>query len=71
MNSSKFNFTIIKLLVSVAIIAVFFSMLMPAFNESREKARFARWLSFNKQCSNAPKFLLTTQMYIRRSFNGL
>ena len=68
MNSSKFSFTFIELLVSVAIIAILFSMIVSAFNESREKARFARWLSFN---SNDPKFLLTTQMYIRRSFNGL
>ena len=58
MNSSKFNFTIIELLVSVAIIAILFSLLMPAFNESREKARFARWLSFNKQCSNDPKCVI-------------
>ena len=58
MNSCKFNFTIIELLVSVAIIAILFSMLMPAFNESREKARFARWLSFNKQCSNDPKCVI-------------
>lgn len=58
MSRSKYNFTIIELLVSVAIIAILFSMLMPAFNESREKARFARWLQFNKQCSNDPKCVI-------------
>jgi Concanavalin A-like lectin/glucanases superfamily len=58
MNFRKYNFTIIELLVSVTIIAILFSMLMPAFNESREKARFARWLQFNKQCSNDPKCLI-------------
>ena len=58
MNRSKCNFTIIELLVSVAIIAILFSLLMPAFNESREKARFARWLSFNKQCNNDPKCVI-------------
>ncbi|MFA7184411.1 MAG: type II secretion system protein, partial [Victivallales bacterium] len=47
-------FTIIELLVSVAIIAILFSLVMPAFTESREKARFARWLQFNKQCSSDP-----------------
>lgn len=51
---SRCNFTIIELLVSVAIIAILFSLLMPAFSESREKARFTRWLQFNKQCSNDP-----------------
>jgi len=56
--NNKQHFTIIELLVSVAIIAILFSLLMPAFNESREKARFARWLSFNKQCSNDPKCVI-------------
>ena len=58
MNPKQQHFTIIELLVSVAIIAILFSMLMPAFNESREKARFARWLQFNKQCSNDPKCVI-------------
>jgi len=56
--NNKQHFTIIELVVSVAIIAILFSLLMPAFNESREKARFARWLSFNKQCSNDPKCVI-------------
>lgn len=54
MHHSRYSFTIIELLVSVAIIAILFSLLMPAFSESREKARFVRWLQFNKQCSNDP-----------------
>ncbi len=51
---TRHNFTIIELLVSVVIIAILFSLLMPAFSESREKARFVRWLQFNKQCSTDP-----------------
>ena len=52
MSRSRYDFTTIELLVSVTIIAILFSMLMPAFSESREKARFVRWLQFNKQCNN-------------------
>ena len=51
----RLKFTIIELLVSIAIIAILFSLLMPALSGSRDKARFARWLQFNKQCSNDPR----------------
>jgi len=47
-------FTVIEFLFSVAIIAVLASILMPNLAESRDRARFARWLQFNKQCSTDP-----------------
>lgn len=47
-------FTIIELLFAIVIIAVLTAMLMPAFSESRARARFVRWLHFNKQCSTDP-----------------
>ncbi len=52
------NFTIIEMLFAIAIIAILTSMLMPAFNESRGRARFVRWLHFNKQCSTDPKCVI-------------
>jgi len=48
------HFTIIELLFAIVIIAILSAILMPSFNESRAKARYVRWLHFNKQCSTDP-----------------
>jgi len=48
------HFTVIELLMAVAIIAILTAMLMPSFKESRDRARYVRWLHFNKQCSTDP-----------------
>jgi Concanavalin A-like lectin/glucanases superfamily/Prokaryotic N-terminal methylation motif len=48
------HFTIIEMLFAIAIIAILTAMLMPSFNESRARARFVRWLHFNKQCNTDP-----------------
>ncbi|MBU8902330.1 MAG: LamG domain-containing protein [Victivallales bacterium] len=48
------HFTIIELLFAIAIIAILTAILMPSFNESRARARFVRWLHYNKQCSTDP-----------------
>jgi hypothetical protein len=48
------HFTIIELLLSIVIIAILFAIIMPGFGESRAKARFVRWVQFNKQCSADP-----------------
>lgn len=52
MRYKKNFFTIIELLLSVSIIAMLTATLMPSLTESRQRARFVRWLQFNKQCSN-------------------
>ena len=52
--SGRRNFTIIELLVSVAIIATLIGLLLPSFSESKARARFIRWVQFNKQCSTDP-----------------
>jgi hypothetical protein len=54
----KRHFTIIELLVSITILATLASLLMPSLTQSRERARFARWLQFNKQCSNDPSCVI-------------
>ncbi len=54
MQIRRRNYTIVEILFVISLIIIIISMVMPAFRESREKARFARWLGFNKQCSSDP-----------------
>lgn len=54
MVHNRLHFTIVELLLSVVVIAILSSLLLPAFSESRARARFARWLHFNKQCCTDP-----------------
>lgn len=51
-------FSLIELLVSITIIGILANLLLPAFTKSKEKAKFARWLAFNRQCSNDPTCVL-------------
>lgn len=54
MQIRRNNYTILEILFVICIVVIIVNMLLPAFNESREKARFVRWLGFNKQCSSDP-----------------
>jgi concanavalin A-like lectin/glucanase superfamily protein len=54
MNGKRHPFTVIELLVSVSILGILASLLMPNLVESRQRARFVRWAQFNKQCSTDP-----------------
>lgn len=52
------NFTLIEILLVVSILAFLMSIHLPSLKNSKDQAKFARWLAFNKHCSGDPSLVI-------------
>ena len=69
--SEKCNFTLIELLIVVAIIAILAGMLLPALNAAREKARSATCIGNLKQCMQCVQTYLADSNYYVASYRDI
>jgi prepilin-type N-terminal cleavage/methylation domain-containing protein len=58
-GSSKFlRFTMIEMLIVLAIIGILLAMLLPVLGDAKVQAKYVRWLAFNRSCSNDPSCII-------------
>ncbi len=50
----KSKFTLVEILIAIAIVAILLAITFPATNRAVNRAKFTRWYAFNRQCSNDP-----------------
>jgi prepilin-type N-terminal cleavage/methylation domain-containing protein len=57
-KSKQKSFTLIEIMMVVVIIGILATLLMPLLSEAKAQAKYARWLAFNRNCSNDPSCVI-------------
>ena len=52
------NFSMIEIMMVMVVIAILATLLMPLLSEAKVQAKYARWLAFNRNCSNDPSCIV-------------
>jgi prepilin-type N-terminal cleavage/methylation domain-containing protein len=54
----KKSFTIVEMMVVIAIVGILLGMMVPALGKARARAKYVRWLAFNAQSNRDPDTII-------------
>jgi hypothetical protein len=57
-KARRWRFTLIEMVVVLVIILIMAGLLLPMLQRAKAKAKFTRWLAFNRNCSNDPTCMI-------------
>jgi prepilin-type N-terminal cleavage/methylation domain-containing protein len=57
-NKQSSRFSLIEILIVLAIISILFALLMPSLYKAKIYAKYVRWYTFNRSCSNDPNCII-------------